>query len=362
MARCEKYIETVEEFNDILRVVSKYTPVVYEDWSLYTAQTKYSLATHSFVKDNSVNVEVTTKYYEYAAGHSNKFVPCTYIFRKDGTYKVKMNPGQAYAQLQKYYKAPEFKDAGLPMTDKGSYAFSARPLVGYNKKYDNGGKGREDTLWVYDLNSAYAAVMMNKIPDTSDFELDKVVGENEVGFMFNDECMMVEQGYYADIVFKLIDSPYRDFASHYYLMKKNGKTKEERDKAKAMLVYSVGYLQRHNPFIRAYIVYKCNNYIKKLIDKNTVMWNTDAIYSLVPRTDLPIGDSIGQFKVEHDGVKIRHIGVNYQVVDGKTHYRGVPQKWFKPDWNILEDGIPACGNVYKLNKETLQLEEIEYEI
>lgn len=357
------YVNDADEFRRILDVVKKYDKVVFGSWE--DNSDVHSLGVCAFVDDKQINCSVSTKTYEWASGKSDKFTPKQYIFRKDGKKEQVLDPETAYTTLQHYYKAPDMKDFKingklLELSAKGSYVNSARPLVGFNPKYNN----TEQRMWVYDLNSAYAAAMRGRMPDTEHplTTTGGIVMDGYIGFMDDYECTMVKKGSYADVIFPLMESPYVKFAEKYYDMKKHARNPEEKAYAKQMLVYSVGYLQRHNPFLRATIVHKCNNYIKSLIDDNTAMWNTDAIYSLVPRTDLKIGDKLGEFKLEHDGVLIRHRGCNYQIVGGGVTYRGVSKNWFKEDWNLLTDDLPTEGNIYQLNHETLELEEINYEI
>lgn len=135
------------------------------------------------------------------------------------------------------------------------------------------------------------------------------------------------------------------------------KKKAGDDKAKAMMNYVPGCWQNRNPFLRAYIVNSCNKRMEKLIDKNTLMVNTDAIYSSVQRTDIPIGDGLGEFKMEHTKMRIK--GLEYQkFIDGKwdTSYRGIPKIAFKEDWNILTDNVPAVNMIWNFNKNEMRLE------
>lgn len=351
------YLQSAEEMKELLDKIRGKGVVRFYSYDERKAGEDLRMMT--FIDDRMVEVEITTRF----ADKDHKAV--TYVFRKDGVFGQFINPAVAYTTLQHYYKAPDmkgFKINGLEMeiTEKGSFANSAAPIVGFNKKFDNA----EHVMWVYDLNSAYAASMCCPIPDTEHpITTDGgFVKAGQVGFLDDPKCTMVTEGY-ADVIFPLMESPYKKFAEKYYKMKKNAKNPAEKAKAKQMLVYAVGFLQRHNPFIRACIVHRCNKYIRARIDENTAMWNTDAIYSLVPRTDLKMGDGIGQFKLEHDGVLIRHKQCNYQIGEEVT-YRGVPKSWFdKADgWNILTDEVPQEGNVYEINHETLELEEINYEI
>ena len=75
------YLDTVEELNDVLTVVNKYTPVLYMSWETGRSQ-GHSLASYSFIEDKVNSVEVTTKYYQLAKGLSKKFIPTTFIFAK----------------------------------------------------------------------------------------------------------------------------------------------------------------------------------------------------------------------------------------------------------------------------------------
>lgn len=353
-----KYIESLEEFNKILHIANTHTNLIKGNYEAIKYKYKASLATHSCYEDKFVTIELTTQYYEWKPG---RYIPTTYIFRKDGEYKVVMKGSDCYMISQRYYKAPDYRKekeiiANIGINKKGSFMSSASPLVGFNSKFDNS----EHEVYIYDLNSAYAVQLMNKLPDTEEYRLYSIVNKNQVGFMFDGQLTMVTKpGLYADIVFNIVESPYKEFARKYYDMKKNATNKQDKLKAKNMLNLTVGYWQRTNPFLRAYVVHSCNNYIKSLIDENTCMWNTDAIYSIVPRHDLELGDDIGQWKLEYSGT-FRQKGNNYQKVDKKdTAYRGTPKRWFNIDWNILKDKVPTTGNVYELDEDLMKVIEVE---
>ena len=97
------------------------------------------------------------------------------------------------------------------------------------------------------------------------------------------------------------------------------------------------------------------------------MWNTDALYCTerIPELDNLIGEGIGQFKIEYEGL-FRQKGLNYQKVneeDKNVSYRGVMKTLFESDFNILTDPLPKAILPYKINKNTLKLEinkEYEY--
>ena len=75
------YLSSVDELNDVLRIIRQYTPVLYCSWETGRAQ-GHSLASYSFIEDKQVNIEVTTKYYQFAKGLSKEFIPTTFIFTK----------------------------------------------------------------------------------------------------------------------------------------------------------------------------------------------------------------------------------------------------------------------------------------
>lgn len=331
--------------NDILASVEKYSNVIEGSWDRRSGT---SMSTHSYLEIGMVNITLSTMW-------AGDFKPASYVCRLDGEVDIDLQGVEAYATLQKYYKTPKVEhypdiEAMMSKTEKGSYAASAGPLVDNNPAYD----GVRMTVWEYDINSAYATELMNRIPNLRASRTFDWVKPGEIGFFIDDELSLVPPGYYADVVMPLMDSPYKEFAWKYYKKKQEGDVR-----AKSMLNLAIGYLQRTNPFIRSYIVHRCNDRIKLLIDSNTVMWNTDAIYSIVRRPDLDIGDGIGQWKEK----KIENFakrGNVYQEGYGLPHYRGIPRKWFK-DWDILRDSPPKIGNSWQYNKETNRIEEVEWQ-
>lgn len=289
---------------------------------------------------------------------------CTYIFRKDGLEKIQDTDGvEAFRILNLYYKVPDFKnDPNIPAyvdeNGKEKFAYSASPFLYYNPKYE----GKRVEAVSYDLNSAYSYAMLQDMPDTSvPYKSKKIIEGKEIGFMEvpteSDPDKMdfipVYKGH-SDYVFPLMESPFKKFVENWYKKKKKADTKM---KAKGVLNYSVGYIQKKNPFLRAAIIGKCNEYMKNLIDENTIYCNTDSIVSLVHRDDLNIGDDIGQFKIENEG-KFAFKGFNYQWNDEIPSYRGIPKAWFKKGWDILKDPLPKSGNVYKI--VNFKLERVKY--
>lgn len=303
--------------------------------------------------------KITTKYVDENLNKTNNY-PCTWIFDMTGSEQHHIHPSVVAKRYAKYYKPYEVIKEHPELFDRlcdGKLIQSAKPIVGYNKEFNL----TEHQVVSYDLNSAYASVLMNKIIDTYNMSMGREVKENEVGFLLTSDLTMVHQGY-ADVVFPLIDSPFKEYVQEWYYKKKNSpKGSAERDIAKEVLVITVGLWQNKNPFLRAYVVNSCNEFIEKLITRyedKVCMWNTDAIYCTeeIPEINALCGTEIGQFKIEYKGL-FRQKGTAYQKVDeGETSYKGVIKMLFKKNFNLLTDGIPKNILPYKMNEKTLRIE------
>ena len=268
----------------------------------------------------------------------------TYECRLDGERETKHISGkEAYRIMQLYYKIPKKKAN-----------FSASPFMYFNPEYE----GKRIYAYSYDINSAYAHVLKNGVcfPDTSISSHCGSVKNNEIGFDFNGN--LIYNGL-APIIFPTIESPFKKFVDKYFNLKHNSNNLAEREKAKNVLNFGVGYWQHVNPYLRSYVVNGCNDYIKSLIDNNTIYANTDNIVSLVPRPDLKIGDNLGEWKYKEG--YFAYVGYNYQWNNEIPIYRRIPKTWFKKGWDILKDKPPKHGNVYYFDKEELQIKEIKYE-
>lgn len=355
---------SIEEMNKIIKHADAYSNIVvgfsYEKRMSSSEHCNHSLTTHSYLKAHDVNVEFTTRY------GTNEFKPCTYICKLDGEIEVDKNGMLSYRTMRQYYKEDRVEDypelkAKMPMQKKKeSYLYSAGPVVGFNKNYDC----TRHEVYEYDINSAYSTQMMKVIPDISTYRFYDTVKKGEVGFLLQEGLPLVPEGYQGDVVMKLIDSPYKKFVAEYYGKKEHASKqielakakndleaiklwKIEKTKAKDTLNCAVGYLQKHNPFIRAWIVHNCNKLIESLIDENTCMWNTDAIYSLVPRPELELGNNIGQWKLEYCK-DFAQKGNTYQK-GNEVSFRHVNKKWFTENYDLLKDPTPTKEqNLYEL--------------
>lgn len=212
----------------------------------------------------------------------------------------------------------------------------------------------------YDINSAFPFAMLKPMPDTTKKpRRNDYLKAGEIGFLKSGSCT-TKPGYYANYIFPLIDSPFKEFVYKYYKNKKEAITKEEKAKAKAFLNIATGLFAKKggkcsNIYIRNAIIYYSNQYIKKYIDENTVYCNIDCIVSLTPRPDLPIGPEIGQFKCEHEcqGFKyIKNCEYQWKNDDGTNdcHYSGIPAGTLKDieDLNSWEENLK-----YYLGKDEL---------
>jgi hypothetical protein len=326
---------SIQEFNEHLVFCKEFRNVVFDEVDLFRLK-HGSIGMNAIIDDKLMNISVT-----YIRGKE----ACTYICRKDGLVNFGDTTGlNAYITLCKYYKVPKLE-----------VNFSASPFMWYNEKFVN----TRQYAYEYDINSAYATIMYYyKFPDTSVKFKTGYVGKNEIGF--DADGNIVKENYFALFIFPEIESPFKKFAEVYYNKKQKAKNEEIKQRAKNMLNYSVGFLQRVNPFLRAYIVNMCNEKIKELINEDYVLHcNTDSIVS-TKKLDLPLGDKIGEWKLK-EGM-FAYTGHPYQWDNDLPRYQGVPKGWFSPGWDILKDELPTFGNVVELNLEKLLLEEIKYEI
>lgn len=326
----------------------------YRSIKMQPDNTNEIIGTNAYVQDKLVNFYLT-----YKKGS----IVTTYMCRKDdqdGTQFI--NGVEAYAILQHYYKCPDMRQNESILkslmydTKSGKFLLSARPLLYANPKYN---KTRNEAIG-YDINSSYSYAMLNDMPDTSVPFRTGTVKAGEIGFKEDGEGNFVPvfEGHFSLWVFPLMKTPFERFVNTWYKRKANSKTEEERLKAKGILNYCVGYLQKTNPFLRATIIYYANKKIEDLIDDDTLYCNTDAIVSLRP-LDLDIGPKIGQFKIEHQG-KFAYNGYNYQWDLNKPSYRHVSKAWFRKGFDILVDNPPKAGNVVRFNEKRYCLEEIDY--
>lgn len=238
----------------------------------------------------------------------------------DGELRDPASPNIIMSTLAKYSKYDNlegkygyFKN---PDTDKVTWAIrTATPFRYCNEHY----AGKNLLCWSYDINSSYAFAMLSPMPDTTkEPRYNDRVRKGEMGFFIKSGNATDKAGVYADIIFPLMDSPFKEYVMNYYKKKKNATNDIEKHYFKDFLNIPSGCFQKKNIFIRNAILYYSNKYVRQYTDDNTVYCNTDSIVSLVPRPDLPVGDEIGQFKVEHncEKFKFKQVGI-YQWDNGE---------------------------------------------
>lgn len=340
--RYKRRFITVQEMNQHLRYVRDLYRLVFRE---KTAEDV--MARNAFIEDRLVTFSLT-----YKRGND----VTTFICRKDGDDNSQVVDGlEAFRILSKYYQVPRMPEEVCGRADEGG--LSASPFLWYNPRFE----GQWVDAYSYDINSAYSAAMLGPMPDTSKGCRVGTIREGEIGFQEvlnpknEDVTMLVPQeSGFSFYIFPIMESPFKGFVDHWYGIKKNSKKgSKERQKAKEVLNFSVGYLQRVNPFLRAAIIGRCNSIIQSLIDPATTLFcNTDSITSRVP-LDLPIGEDIGEWKVEKVG-RVAYKGNNYQWEDGEVTFRGIPKGWFPRDWDITKDPIPTFGNIYEFRDMQLR--------
>ena len=342
---------SLEEFNEHLLFCKKYRVIKCEERKPF----ENNLIANLIVK--RINVYLT-----YRKGLQTT----TYCFKLDEGENNQLVTGvRAYATIQRYYKIPDMSNNELLKKEVeivGTRSIvswiveSATPLLYSNPNYT---KQELSNCYEYDLISAYGWALTQPIPDTTaQPRFNALVKEGEIGFLLDGTITFNSL---ANIIFPLIDSPFKKFVKKWFELKKSD-NKEESNKAKQMINYAVGYMQRKNPFIRNTIVNRCSMLIEQYIDENTLYCNTDSLISKVERNDLPIGEELGRFKIKHFG-SFKYDGYNYQWNDEKPTYRGISKQWFeefekrnKRPWDILRDEIPdEAYNKYYFDEKKFQI-------
>lgn len=244
-------------------------------------------------------------------------------------------------------------DTRLPKNKgRGFYTYYFSPVVGEVKcDYEVAGafcyynpktEGRVlENIYCYDVNKAYLAVLADGVyPNTNKPLGAGVVAEGEIGFRltkkvdrkkkeYTEISGVARTGEWAEERFPKAVSPLlKEFAKKkgddMEKLKKEGK-KEELTVMKLAVNIAIGISRNHNAWFYEYVVGTCGNRMRELMNEDTILCNTDSIFSLTKREDLPIGTKLGQFKVEYDGVSMVHNGTNYVVFSGEE-YLSMKQK------------------------------------
>ena len=211
----ERPIHTIEEVEELLSYADKYGLKIvkigmggdYGSLEEATIKQAYKTIRRSLIIQLKLTkLCITTSYFDGK--------PTTFIFDLNLNLDTHALKGQqAFAQFQRYFKIPKASDYNIPGfndkwldAERNIYACSARPILGFNPKYDQ--KETSD-VYEYDLNSAYSAALMDKVIDLSGpAGYKQEVKEGQVGFLLNDELTMIYPGQYADVIFNAGDKMY----------------------------------------------------------------------------------------------------------------------------------------------------------
>lgn len=215
----KRIITSVKEANKILNYVDYYGLSVIaigngqpykslQSWQIANKVAKVSLSQYIIIELKDTKVEITTRYHEFGT-------PATYIFDLNEENIFAQSGLDCFKEFSRYYtvkKAETYNYERLNRylsTETGKYVCSAKPILGYNIKYE---KQELKDCYEYDLNSAYAAAMLDKIPDLqapiiANYPDMIKVNKNEIGFIIDDNLSVIKPGDMADIKFKLIDTP-----------------------------------------------------------------------------------------------------------------------------------------------------------
>lgn len=231
----------------------------------------------------------------------------------------------------------------------------------YNKAYEK----KVLKVWSYDINSAYPFCMIDEWPDTTKPLGEGILENDEIGFnnKWIDEgnelterlVAEFEIGKHCRYRFKKMPCPdkVKEWILKYYEKKAKTKDKMEKAKYKAFLVVLAGELRNFNPFVRATFLTRSMNYVKSFFDNNTIYANVDCIYSLKPRTDLPFGNELGQFKEEIKGEEFIFKGAIHGT-NADPRWQGIPRSWVKGSFIdlVMNDMTPPNQNIYEIDTES----------
>lgn len=335
---------SIEEMNKHLQKVQKYYEVVERPRERFEAPTVANLEV------GRLHINLTYrdgKTVTYHARFDNKIDDDSIL------------PLTSYTTMCKYYQVPKFngrEDLGydtfeLNGKQKVSWNIaSTTQFIWFNNNYNE--KWNENCRG-YDVNSSFSYAMLKPMPDTSqEIIWDGVVKKGEqIGFNYDGD--VIEEGP-ASIIFPLMPSPFKPFVDKWYGFKKKATSERDKQYAKGMLNFCIGWLQRVNPFLRNTIVYYSNKHIREYacnedgtMRDDVIYCNTDCIISLIPRYDIEcnIGEELGQWKFEHCG-KFAFSDYSTQWEGEIPKYRGVSKCLFEEyikdngDYDLTEDTIP----------------------
>lgn len=192
-------------------------------------------------------------------------------------------------------------------------------------------------VWAYDINSSFAnAFRTCVLPDTKALpRLSSTVKEGEIGFIYFHDGLSGQLlpttyiGQYADWVFPILTNnelleKINGWTTDYYNLKKSTDA-ADKARAKKVMNFAIGYISRINPFVHACILSKARANVQKYQDANVLLINTDSIIRIGEDKRIPVGDNLGEFKIEAEDATLYLKGFNYKV-GKKVAIRGVSTK------------------------------------
>lgn len=282
--------------------------------------------------------ETATNLNVYCRHPLRKNVFTRFSFRYDGRTDPgsELSGAEAYKALRKIYQFKELTKDENSLIEKDAEV----AMVGYNKLYNN----TRTKAYIYDINSCYASILADKIPDFYKKPKSGIVGNNEIGFTMDGHVIF--EGF-AFQVYPLIDSPLKSEINKLFLERRDIKNSNPvRAKyIKNLFNYGIGMFVYKNKLYRNYIIAVANRKIQSLLSTYgpyILHYNTDSVVSTVPIKELPIGENLGEWKCEY--VDFAYKGFVYQKNLEKPTYRGISDFKFKKDWDLLKDEIPNKNN------------------
>ena len=351
----EKFI-SVKEFNEILDDVKLFRNIKYENAEKIYLHTKNW---SGFKRDAYIweTVKGSVHIAYRVGGVSFNYTTTRIGDDEEKAGKQVVSGGRAWVAAKKIN--PELKPV-RPDLKKRIGMVSG--MLYYNPKHQM----EWNNAWHYDMNSAFANIMMHY--DFPDVENDLGIGEVEKGQIgFNiDFTELRFEGEYAIFRYNLIPSIHKKFAvTEFEKIKKlraQGK-KSEAKKYKSMLTNFIGYMIYARPIDRQYIILMSNHIMQQYIDAlgdAVLHCNTDALVVTKPIDDmLVIGPECGQFKVEHRDVPFEYYQYNYHWKEELPSIRGVAKHLLTKDdhaWSKIEYNYK-----YTLDRENVRLVENEQE-
>ena len=210
-----------------------------------------------------------------------------------------------------------------------------------------------------DMNSCYLYFMQKPLPDQfvgyNGFVEAGQLGFNELITKDGTIALELVTSGYAKYIFT--SKVYKSFVEYsntkFALLDKLPRGSNERALEKAKAHALLGYLVRKNPFITATVVGYATKYIKSFQDEHWVASTVDSLVFIdnyIP-AGLPIGNGLGQFKIEYADFTLIETSVgskHYIFKDGTTldKVQGASDK----EHNLYFD--PADVKVYSMEDTT----------